>query len=242
MEVQDNYVFLSLSSELAPDEEPEVELVGSVRDVAGDRQTSGEVTATDGIAPTLTVMVEGGNRSVTNGSITVTISSNEDVGTPKVMFQRVINADADDNEDTEDVNEAMDALDSGDSVDGVLTSARNYEAKFEADEPGLYNVYVTARDATESNEGTSGVNEGPIDLDEDTDAILFEFDDEVGTPVLKTEETDNSDPFISIDFAAEGNEYPDNPDRDYDSHSEICLLYTSPSPRDRTRSRMPSSA
>ena len=25
-------------------------------------------------------------------------------------------------------------------------------------------------------------------------------------------------------------------------HQEICLLYTSPSPRDRTRSRMPSSA
>ena len=26
------------------------------------------------------------------------------------------------------------------------------------------------------------------------------------------------------------------------AHAEICLLYTSPSPRDRTRSRMPSSA
>ena len=26
------------------------------------------------------------------------------------------------------------------------------------------------------------------------------------------------------------------------AHSRICLLYTSPSPRDRTRSRMPSSA
>ena len=26
------------------------------------------------------------------------------------------------------------------------------------------------------------------------------------------------------------------------SHIEVCLLYTSPSPRDRTRSRMPSSA
>lgn len=223
VEVQDNYVFLTLSSELAPDEEPEVELVGSVRDVAGNRQTSGEVTATDGIAPTLTVMVEGGNRSVTNGSITVTISSNEDVGTPKVVFQRVIDANADDNEDTEDVDEAMYALDSGDSVDGVLTSARNYEAKFEADDPGLYNVYVTARDATESNEGTSGVNEGPIDLDDDTDAILFEFDDEVGEPTVSPEETDNSDPFIAIDFSAEGTEYSDNADVDLDSHGDVTI-------------------
>ena len=30
--------------------------------------------------------------------------------------------------------------------------------------------------------------------------------------------------------------------RKYNLTSEICLLYTSPSPRDRTRSRMPSSA
>ena len=27
-----------------------------------------------------------------------------------------------------------------------------------------------------------------------------------------------------------------------DVHAQVCLLYTSPSPRDRTRSRMPSSA
>ena len=30
--------------------------------------------------------------------------------------------------------------------------------------------------------------------------------------------------------------------KDSREHFEICLLYTSPSPRDRTRSRMPSSA
>ena len=29
---------------------------------------------------------------------------------------------------------------------------------------------------------------------------------------------------------------------DFDTPANICLLYTSPSPRDRTRSRMPSSA
>ena len=39
---------------------------------------------------------------------------------------------------------------------------------------------------------------------------------------------------------------PDNeivgPLKDRGGHNGICLLYTSPSPRDRTRSRMPSSA
>ena len=38
---------------------------------------------------------------------------------------------------------------------------------------------------------------------------------------------------------AEG--YPEEASR-YLTEEEICLLYTSPSPRDRTRSRMPSSA
>ena len=32
------------------------------------------------------------------------------------------------------------------------------------------------------------------------------------------------------------------PDQDIDCNQYLCLLYTSPSPRDRTRSRMPSSA
>ena len=35
--------------------------------------------------------------------------------------------------------------------------------------------------------------------------------------------------------------FVNHPNPDY-AKSEICLLYTSPSPRDRTRSRMPSSA
>ncbi len=224
VEVQDNYVFLTLSSELGPDEEPEVELVGSVRDIAGNRQTSGKDDATDGIAPTLTVSVEGGNRSVTNDSIKIMISSNEDVGTPKVMFQKVVDVDAEDNDETADANEAMYALGDSDDVDAVLTSARNYEAKYEAPDSGLYNVYVMARDATESNQGTAGVNEGPIDLDlDDTKAILFEFDDGVGAPVVTPEETDSSGPFISIDFSAEGTEYEDNDGDDLDSHGDVTI-------------------
>ena len=37
-------------------------------------------------------------------------------------------------------------------------------------------------------------------------------------------------------------EYDEHVGRAISANSEICLLYTSPSPRDRTRSRMPSSA
>ena len=219
VEVQKANVFLTVSADLDPDEEPKVELVGSVRDIAGNRQTSGSDTAEDGIAPTLTVMVEGGNRSVTKGDITISISSNEDVGTPKVVFSKVVDADASD-------DDAMDALDEMSTKDAVLKSARNYEATYKATSPGLYNVYVTANDATSSNTGKSGVNEGPIDLDDDTKAILFEFDDAVGKPTITPEETDSASPFISIDFDAEGAEYNEEGD-DLDSHAEVMVTSAS---------------
>ena len=221
-------VFLTLGSDLDPNARPKVELVGRVEDLAGNRRSSGKVdNATDGIAPTLTVSVEGGNRAVTKGEIKIMISSNEDVGTPNVAFQRVVDSGMGDDADTEDVNEAMDALGSAANVSAVLKSARNYEATYTAPESGLYNVYVTAADATAGNEGKAGVNKGPIDLDDDTKAILFEFDNAVGEPTVMPDDdtgSDNSDPFITIDFAAEGKEYPDDAGVDLDSHGTVTIV------------------
>ena len=50
--------------------------------------------------------------------------------------------------------------------------------------------------------------------------------------------------YPSVDLnAAYGRGYSDNTNtRAFGNHNTDCLLYTSPSPRDRTRSRMPSSA
>ncbi len=221
-------VFLTLSSDLDPNSEPKVELVGQVLDLAGNRQSSDSVdSATDGIAPTLTVSVEGGPRPVTKGEVKVMISSNEDVGTPNVAFQKVVEADKGDDADTEDIDEAMDALGDATNVDAVLKSARSYEATFTAPESGLYNVYVTASDATNSNTGAAGVNEGPIDLSDDTKAILFEFDNAVGEPTVTPDDktgSDNSDPFITIDFAAEGTEYPDDAGKDVDSYGTVTIV------------------
>ena len=224
-------VFLTLGSDLDPNARPKVELVGRVEDLAGNRRSSGSVdNATDGIAPSLTVSVEGGNRAVTKGDIKVMISSNEDVGTPNVAFQRVMDSALGDDEETEDVDEAVDALGPASNVSAVLKSARTYEATYTAPEPGLYNVYVTAADATAGNQGKAGVNKGPIDLTDDTSAILFEFDNAVGEPMVMPDDdtgSDNSDPFITIDFAAEGNEYPDSAGVDLDSHSTVTIVSAS---------------
>ena len=51
--------------------------------------------------------------------------------------------------------------------------------------------------------------------------------------------TDTPDSLQNIKFGSERSEFDDRLDID---RSVDCLLYTSPSPRDRTRSRMPSSA
>ena len=224
-------VFLTLGSDLDPNARPKVELVGRVEDLAGNRRSSGKVdNATDGIAPTLTVSVEGGNRSVTKGEIKVMISSNEDVGTPNVAFQSVVDSGLGDDDETEDVNEAMYALGSAANVSAVLKSARTYEATYTAPDSGLYNVYVTAADATAGNEGKAGVNNGPIDLTDDTKAILFEFDNAVGEPVVTPDDkdgSDNSDPFITIDFAAEGKEYDDTEGVDLDSHGKVTIVSAS---------------
>ena len=221
-------VFLTLGSDLDPNARPKVELVDRVEDLAGNRRSSHTVdNATDGIAPTLTVSVEGGNRSVTNDEIKILISSNEDIGTPNVAFQNVVDSGLGDDDDTEDVDESVNALGSAADVAAVLISARNYEATYTAPEPGLYNVYVTASDATAGNEGKSGVNKGPLDLTDDTKAILFEFDNDVGEPmVMPDDETgsDNSDPFITINFAAEGKEYPDDAGVDLDSHGTVTIV------------------
>ena len=221
-------VFLTLGSNLDPNARPKVELVGRVEDLAGNRRSSGTVdNATDGIAPTLTVSVEGGNRAVTNGEIKIMISSNEDVGTPNVAFQRVVDSGLGDDDETEDVDEAVDALGSAANVSAVLKSARMYEATYTAPDSGLYNVYVTAADATAGNEGKAGVNKGPIDLTDDTKAILFEFDNAVSEPMVMPDDdtgSDNSDPFITIDFADEGKEYDDVEGVDLDSHGTVTIV------------------
>ena len=230
-------VFLTLASDLNPHAKPKVEIVGTIEDLAGNRQTSGKVDeAVDGIAPTLTVTLEGGSRPVTKGDIKVTVTANEDVSTPNVIARRVRDANIEDDTDTEDVDEREFALVGGDPADeeeAILKEGETnvYEATLTVSGEGLYNVYVTATDSNNSaNVGAKGVNKGPIDLTDDTKAILFEFDDDVGEPMVLPDDedgSDNADPFITIDFDAEGKEYLDVNDVDLDSHGTVTILSAS---------------
>ena len=63
-----------------------------------------------------------------------------------------------------------------------------------------------------------------------------------GTIIIATTTDKNDDQVEELCKEYQLNCYRGHPTDLLDRHYQACLLYTSPSPRDRTRSRMPSSA
>ena len=224
-------VFLTVPS-LDPNDRPEVKLVGEVRDDAGNRRTTGTIkSSTDKIAPTLEVSLEGtaggSDRPVTDKSITVTIVSDEAISAPKV---RVYHLGADNDRELGEDEEKM-ALTSPflTTASPVKGESRTYSAKIDRPTAGLYNVVVTATDiAGSSNEASVGATKGPVDTGDDTSAILYEVDNDLAGMEIIPETIDDPDAFITLDFTAEGSEYPagKNPaeeDVDYDNYTAVTI-------------------
>ena len=220
-------VFLTVSA-LDPDAQPTVEVVDEIMDIAGNSLESDEVDAVDGIAPSIEVSLAGtgseGGRSVTDEEIVVSISVNEAVATPKVSVYNVTQTDLN-TDDDEASDEMLDQV--GSERNAVLKSEGNYEFKFKSSSAGLYSVFVTAGDATENNQGKAGDRELPVSLDDDTKALLFEVDTGVADPMITPEETDNSSPFVTLDYSGEGKEYAVSDGEvteDLDSHGKVTIM------------------
>lgn len=220
-------VFLTVSA-LDPDAQPTVLVVDDIMDIAGNSLDTDEVDAVDGIAPSLEVTVTGtgseGGRPVTDEEIVVSISVNEAVATPKVSVYSVsqsgVNTDDDDADD-----EMLDQV--GSERNAVLKSEGNYEFKFKSSSAGLYSVYVTAGDATENNQGKAGDRVLPVSVEDDTKALLFEVDTAVAAPEITPKETDNSSPFVTLDYSDEGKEYEvmdGEVTEDLDSHGKVTIM------------------
>lgn len=215
-------VFLTVSA-LDPDAQPTVVVVDEIMDIAGNALEDDEVAAVDRIAPSLEVAITGtgseGGRPVTDEEIVVSISVNEAVATPKVSVYRVTQTGlVTDDDDAAD--EMLTAVE--ENKNAVLKSEGNYEFKFESSSAGLYSVTVSAGDANENNQGMAGDSVLPISLDDDTSALLFEVDTAVAEPMITPEETDNTSPFITLDYSAEGEEYA--ADEDLDSHGKVTIM------------------
>ena len=222
------YVFLTVSA-LNPNARPKVELVGEVSDTAGNKQNTGKLDdATDRVAPSLTVTLEDGVRPVAMDKVKLTITANEDVGTPSVTYYMVSSTTGEDDVTTQVVSD-----DERTASAVVFKSAREYEATLDAPEDGLYTVYVTASDASGGNLGTSGDKTAPVDLDSDTSAILFERDTNLGAMdvdpgsdgIQDEFSIDDPNAFITLDFSAEGDEYDAQADGDdLDTHASVTIV------------------
>jgi hypothetical protein len=218
-------VFLTVPS-LDPDDRPEVKMIAEVRDAAGNRRTTGTIkAATDKIAPTLEVMIEGtagGDRPVTDDVVTVTIVSDESISAPTV---EVYLLGADNETATTTLMGAHTT-----KASPVKGEARTYSARIDRPEVGLYNVVVKATDvAGGSNEASTGATKHSVDTSGDSSALLYELDTAVADMTVTPMEIDDPNAFITLDFTAEGNEYPtgeaeDADDVDYDTHASVTIV------------------
>ena len=229
------YVFLRLHSALAANATPEVELVGAVLDLAGNEREAGkDDAALDRIAPTLRVAADEGERPVTNGMINLTITSDENVGAPSVTFRKVMSKTVE-GKTTQTLGRVNEGY-----VVVKFVSATEYRATISGSGgKGLYTVVVEATDAAGGNVGKAGDATAPIQVDDDTDAILFERDGSVPNPdvdpgVDGTQNkfrTEDANTLIHIDFSAEANEYDDQKGSDnkrigddLDTHAGVTIL------------------
>ena len=222
-------VFLTVDA-LDPDAQPIVEVVDEIMDIAGNSLESADENAIDGIAPSIEVTVAGtgseGGRPVTDEEIVISISVNEAIAPPMVTIYDVDQTGVKTDDDS-DSDEGLAVNSRGAAKSATLKSEGHYEFKFKSSRDGLFSVYVTAKDATEQNEGAKGDKVLPLSLDDDTSALLFEVDTKVAEPMITPEETDNPSPFITLDYSGEGEEYAVSDDEvteDLDSHGKVTIM------------------
>ena len=219
-----NVVYLTLSSPLAANARPEVNLIGNVLDRSGRASIPHAEEAEERINPTLGVTVSGpaeGRPVVTGGATNkavIRITADETLTrTPTVYLMNFkLSGDADN-------PVAVDGVPTMVSASAVSGSANTWEVQAaKGTLNGLTGVWVSGEDlANPANEGTTaGVTVGSDDVPSEGDLVdltkmaLFEFDGAVGavevslTPSTKEggNSTESSSPFVRIDFA-EGMEY-----------------------------------
>ena len=87
--VNDNIVYAVMATALDSAATPKVEISGSISDAAGNATTTGDVTATDGIVPTITISTD---VSVTKEKVTITVTSSENLLVAPEIYVATIGA------------------------------------------------------------------------------------------------------------------------------------------------------
>ena len=87
--VNNNIVYAVMATALDSAATPKVEISGSISDAAGNATTTGDVTATDGIVPTITISTD---VSVTKEKVTITVTSSENLLVAPEIYVATIGA------------------------------------------------------------------------------------------------------------------------------------------------------
>jgi len=176
-------VFLTLATDLAPDDKPKVALVSAVADLAGNTKTSiSAITSSDKIAPTFTVTLD---KTLTNKGISITITSDEAISgnLPSVVFYK--------EDDATSIEKTMPVVVTGTNAwKSEVTTALNVA---NAD----MSVYVTGKDLSQ-NDGTKGKKDSDA-----SGAIVFEYDTAIAAPTftpVKSSTTTLTSVFSSAPF------------------------------------------
>ena len=200
VQVSGKTVFAELDTDIPTNDTPLVRLQGGVSDLAGNTNSSGSVTATDSLNPTLTVELSGGSGTgtgangptgLTKNEILVTITSDEQLaGLPTVQ---VFVADSDSDADS-DPDERMRL--SVIARDSTTWTARATKSRLGSD--AEISLVISAKDASvDANESTVG-KANPADAT--SGATKFVLDST--KPALMTVDTSTSQgrPSIRIEF------------------------------------------
>ncbi len=196
-------VFITLADELAGDDEPVVRLVGPVEDLAGNSTGTGQKEATDGIAPILTVSVDGSTDTVTNDKLTVLVSADEKSRNPARTSGITVSAIEKGTGDNAEKDVVGDAAGFSAARFRTVTSGEQWEWIFNLANAtnGKYNVCIEVSDISgdTGNEGTKGTCEAGALIDADK-SITFTVDTVVNDPAVTPEKTDNGGAFIEIGY------------------------------------------
>jgi hypothetical protein len=196
-------VFLTLATDMPADATPVVRIVGDIQDDALNTTSIGEVTATDGLNPVVTVSITGTNSSgadTSSGAVTIQVQADEASTNPTISTGLTV-AKADESGDAivAGIGSAVAATTFTTDTSG---SVWTWDFTFaEAADKGVYNVYVTISDGT--NSGTIGHIR---DATDDT-AVVFEIDTGVAAVALTPTTSDNADSFVNLGYTGEGTEY-----------------------------------
>jgi len=193
-------VFATVAA-LGPEARPAVTVVGEIKDLAGNAIIIGsagatKALATDGIAPTLTLIVGSGTRPVTKTKVALSLSSNENASTATVVIR------------VQTVG-ALTAASATTTISNPAGGPKVWTSETTPGSSGLFNVNAQATDLNNtSNVGTVGQGIGNMTIDL-TKAILFEVDNQLPAPdfLPATAGTDDAGAVVSINFTNEGQEY-----------------------------------